>query len=94
MCEPEQAAFPVPDNWVGLGLTKREEFAKAIAAGLAITPYKYYREDGTIDRVALAKEAIAIADELLAQLEAEDHQSARKPYHLPDGSAIADEFIT
>lgn len=76
MPEPEQAAFPVPSDWLGLGLTKRELVAIAIAQGLAATPYKYAGASGILNTVSFATDAIAIADELLTQLETNEQTDA------------------
>lgn len=63
MQESEQAAFPVQDDSLGIGLTKREYAAIAIVAGLISRP-----ESGARNAYGIAKEAIAIADELFDQL--------------------------
>jgi hypothetical protein len=71
MTEPEQAAFPVPDNWVGLGLSKRELAAIAIGASLIGRPFVDFEFPANL----IAKRAIAIADELLTQLEATNDET-------------------
>lgn len=71
MQESEQAAFPVQDDSLGIGLTKREYAAIAILNSLLII------SENTIScQKKIVGDAIAIADELFTQLGENDDQTA------------------
>ena len=63
--DPENTAFPLPVDWVGAGLSKRE-YAAIEFVGRQINLDVYL---GCSDRRAsMIKNAIALTDELLAKL--------------------------
>jgi hypothetical protein len=64
----EQSAYPIEEGsmYPSRGLTKREHYAGIILQGLLSNTIHY---GGTNDKVMVVGEAIALADELLKQLD-------------------------